>query len=95
MAVARKQHKCDLCRREIVQGEDYFRQEVKPWDHEDNDCFFSFKAHRECEEVYSDQYREDHEGYIPCGPNEDMGYGSFNDYLSDYRIRQWLKNNAA
>ena len=45
---ARKQHTCDLCRKKIKKGEVYHRQNITPWDHPDNECFSTVKAHLEC-----------------------------------------------
>ena len=49
---ARKAHVCDLCFEKIEKGENYHRQDIMPWDHPDNECFFTFKAHVKCYEIW-------------------------------------------
>lgn len=49
---ARKEHKCILCKRKIIKGEEYEYQRITPWDHAVNEYFFDYKAHKNCDRVW-------------------------------------------
>jgi hypothetical protein len=49
---ARKRHKCTLCGEPITPGSTYIFERITPWDHSDNDSYFSYKAHHICNEVW-------------------------------------------
>jgi hypothetical protein len=52
MTIARKDHRCDLCREIIHKGIDYHRSTIHPWDHPDNESYGELKAHHECLKIY-------------------------------------------
>lgn len=51
--VARVAHRCCLCQRWIAIGEQYIYCRYTPWDHSENDDFFTYKAHVHCDTVFS------------------------------------------
>jgi hypothetical protein len=54
MPIARKDHTCALCFEVIPSGTQYYSQEVTPWEHHDNERFYTFKAHMECYNLWTD-----------------------------------------
>lgn len=55
---ARKDHVCDLCPWAIPAGMEYWREDATPWDHPDNDGYFTIKAHRLCINFHAANRRE-------------------------------------
>ena len=75
--IANKNHQCTLCERMIPSGEEYVWQQLKPWDHPDNDGYFVLKAHRyPCYEALLDSADEDGWQLMP-------GYNEFVDMLDE------------
>lgn len=64
MTVARKPHVCTLCDLTIPPGADYIYERITPWDHPDNERYFTFKAHRVCERAWRDA-DELNDGLLP------------------------------
>ena len=54
MPKARKEHKCDLCRRTIPVGTKYVRFSGK-----DNEDFFDVKLHTECDKIVNEYCRDE------------------------------------
>lgn len=50
---ARKEHICTLCNFPIRMGERYEFRRITPWDHPDNDGFFSYHAHCQCDHAWN------------------------------------------
>lgn len=50
--LARKGHRCDFCGEAIATGDEYFRVRLTPWDHPDNEGFFTWRAHPFCHELW-------------------------------------------
>ena len=46
MPKAQKDHDCTLCHTFIRKGTKYIYETIKPWDHEDNEAFGTYKAHK-------------------------------------------------
>ena len=53
MTIARKDYRCDFCGEAIPKASEYFTQRITPWDHPDNEGFFTHRAHARCEEVWN------------------------------------------
>jgi len=49
---ARKDHVCSLCFGVIPEGIDYINERVTPWDHANNEFFFTYKAHVGCDYLW-------------------------------------------
>ncbi len=49
---SRKQHSCTLCAHAIEKGVTYYNERLTPWSHAENECFFDFKAHLDCYQVW-------------------------------------------
>lgn len=52
LVVARKDHYCSLCGEVIPAKTKYAYKRITPWDHADNETFFTYKAHELCDEVW-------------------------------------------
>jgi len=50
--IAQKDHICSFCALPIPKGARYWYEKMTPWDHEDNDGFFTCKAHEACRELW-------------------------------------------
>lgn len=68
--VARKPHRCTHCNRTIRVGESYAFKRITPWDHPDNEAFFTYRAHERCEAYWNEigyeyewQFRDDPEEF--------------------------------
>ena len=61
---ARKDHQCTLCFKTIGAGETYIYRRITPWDHCDNDSFFDYKAHVECDNIWMENAL-DWDGCLP------------------------------
>lgn len=66
---ARKEHRCDFCRKPIAAGEEYIRREITPWDHSDNETFFTHKSHVVCNDVWY-KFGERYDWVYPEDGNE-------------------------
>lgn len=55
---ARKDHECTLCAYTIPKGARYRYEKLTPWDHPDNDGYFTYKGHYVCERAWRDIGRE-------------------------------------
>lgn len=64
-----KDHECILCHQVIKKGTEYRHQRITPWDHPDNEFFFDFKAHKECEKLWH-KYGDDVDWMFPCDSGE-------------------------
>jgi hypothetical protein len=53
---ARKPHLCTLCGERIEAGEHYHYTRVTPWDHPDNEGYFDYRAHEDCDAFWSEEY---------------------------------------
>lgn len=53
---ARKDHICSLCGGPIHKGTTYKADTFTPWDHEVNEGFFSYKAHRQCHAFFEEMW---------------------------------------
>lgn len=75
---ARKDHKCTLCGGRITRGSGYVYQRVTPWDHPDNECFFDYKAHTSCNQVWAND----------VGPEWDYEFnqGDYGDFREAMRF---------
>lgn len=49
---ARKDHRCQFCYRIIFKGTQYWSERITPWDHSENEHYFSLKAHTRCWELW-------------------------------------------
>ena len=49
---ARKDHTCTLCGRVIRRGRRYVYEKITPWDHPDNDGYFTVKIHLGCNRAW-------------------------------------------
>ena len=49
---AKKQHRCNFCNEPIAEGTQYAHCRLTPWDHPDNDGFFTWRAHPFCREMW-------------------------------------------
>lgn len=50
---ALKKHKCVLCKQAIPKGEEYVRERMTPWKGRENEVFYTYKAHQECDRKWS------------------------------------------
>ena len=78
---ARKDHRCLLCEEIIPKGTKYGHQRITPWDHPDNECFFTYRAHTECDELWGKVGRE-WDWEFPDDP------GLWKEMLAHYRASQ-------
>lgn len=83
LRVARKQHWCTLCGQSIEVGEHYIYQRITPWDHPDNDGFFSYRAHEECNRFWVAEFAYDADGIFPIGDE-----GEFREYMQGWQRGQ-------
>lgn len=77
MAKARKNHQCTLCNLPIVVGTEYVRFEITPWECQEGDGFYTYKAHAECDKFWNEM-RE-------YWDNEYPPQGEFRKWLSERR----------
>jgi len=66
MPRARKEHKCDFCHKIIWSGSDYHLHKGTPWDHPDNDSFFTLKVHKDCWDLWI-EHQQDWDQLFPLG----------------------------
>lgn len=66
MPVARKDHRCSFCGLTIERGTEYHCHKGTPWEHQDNDTFFTIKAHTDCWALWV-KYAQDWDYYFPIG----------------------------
>lgn len=50
--VTRKPYECWFCESTIKAGERSWYERVTPWDHPDNEYYFTLRAHAECEAAW-------------------------------------------
>jgi len=82
---ARKDHRCSFCCEMITKGTRYICQRVTPWDHADNECFFTIKAHVECDSIWQ-QVGSEFDWQLPDGKID------WEEMLAQLK---WLKSEAA
>jgi len=51
---ARVEHLCTHCNLPIPVGVKYWCERVTPWDHPENERYFSYKAHAKCRELWNE-----------------------------------------
>lgn len=85
---ARREHQCELCKLPIKKGESYYKERITPWDHPDNEGYFTFKAHDKCSDVWF-AIGDDYDWRYP----DDGGYWleTMEAYLKE---KAFLKNKA-
>jgi hypothetical protein len=66
---AKKDHRCSLCALVIAAGDEYIYQRITPWDHAENDSFSDYKAHVDCDALWSD-VGSDCDWMLPAGRQE-------------------------
>ena len=64
---ASQEQRCTLCGLAIPTSEVYWRERMTPWDHQDNDGFFTLKAHKACYEFWDADYADRVDGLFPVG----------------------------
>jgi hypothetical protein len=57
--VAKKAHRCEFCAEQIAPGQRYAHIRLTPWDHADNDGFFTWRTHEFCREMWDEHIGED------------------------------------
>ena len=86
LRVARKPHYCTLCGELISAGEHYVYQRITPWDHPDNDGFFSYRAHEECDRFWHAEYADSTERELPVGTEDE-----FREYMQLWQQEEYAK----
>lgn len=84
MTKARKDHKCCLCHQPIAKGSEYVRQELTPWSGNDNEVFWTYKAHADCDRIFK-TVAQDFEWQIPYDD------GEWRDIVEAYEYEQKQK----
>jgi len=64
---ARKTHRCELCERPIRKGRLHVYERITPWDHWENDHYFTYRAHLSCDRAWH-AFGEDWDWYLPGDP---------------------------
>jgi len=64
---ARKHHTCSFCNLPIPAGTIYYTDRITPWDHPDNEHYFTIKAHPHCWDFWRSEYGETQEWIFPGG----------------------------
>ena len=65
MTKARKKHTCTLCHEHIEKGEDYVYATITIWDHPDNETFGTYKAHKDCDEIWNNGLGRERDWIFP------------------------------
>lgn len=62
---ARKSHVCEFCAEPILPNDNYWRENITPWDHPENEGYFLLKVHQYCWKVWNEGAEDYFEHQFP------------------------------